>query len=150
MGGRVRTVTIGPASVITEAQAITVARRVLAHAFIGNDPAETRKRVQAAPTWSVFLDEYWRAASPGWKPSTRKSQGVYRRCYLDPAFPDLTIDAIGQPEVTRWFARHDPDLWIRRGQPLPLDPQRDDGEGGVLGLLARRGATPAAGSSATG
>ena len=105
MGGRVRTVTIGPASVITEAQAITVARRILAHAFVGNDPAETRKRVRAAPTWPVFLDEYWRAASPGWKPSTRKSQAVYRRCYLDPAFADLTIDVIAQPEVTRWFAR---------------------------------------------
>ena len=41
--------------------------------FVGNDPAETRKRVRAAPTWPVFLDEYWLAASPGWKPSTRKS-----------------------------------------------------------------------------
>ncbi len=105
MGGRMRTVTIGPAGVISETQAITIARRVLAHALVGHDPAETRKRVRAAPTWTAYLEEFWRARSPGWKATTRASQNVYRRNYLDPAFADTTIDAIGEPEVARWFAQ---------------------------------------------
>ena len=58
MAGRLRMVTIGRTSVISEAQAITVARRVLAHALVGNDPAETRKRVRAAPPWLLFLEQY--------------------------------------------------------------------------------------------
>ena len=105
MNGTPRLVTIGPASVISEAQAISVARRVLAHALVGNNPAETRKRVRAAPLWPDYVDQYWRASSPRWKPSTRKAHDVYRRLYLDPAFAELTIDAIGEPEVTRWFAK---------------------------------------------
>ena len=105
MNGAPRLVTIGPASVITETQAITVARRVLAHALVGNNPAETRKRVRAAPRWPDFIEQYWRAASPRWKPSTRKAHDIYRRLYLDPAFAEKTIDAIGEPEVARWFAK---------------------------------------------
>ena len=104
MAGRLRMVTIGRTSVISEAQAIIVARRVLAHALVGNDPAETRKRIRAAPPWAPFLEQYWRACSPSWKPSTRSVQDIYRRVYLNTAFADMTIDAIGEPEVTRWFA----------------------------------------------
>jgi Arm DNA-binding domain len=44
MGGRVRTITIGPATVLSQHQATMVARRVLAHAMVGHDPATTRKR----------------------------------------------------------------------------------------------------------
>ncbi|WP_419894859.1 integrase arm-type DNA-binding domain-containing protein, partial [Pseudomonas aeruginosa] len=46
MGGRVRTITIGPASVLTRHQAVMVARQVLAHARVGHDPATTRQRVR--------------------------------------------------------------------------------------------------------
>lgn len=105
MNGTARLVTIGPASVISEAQAIAVARRVLAHALVGNNPAETRKRVRAAPIWADYIEQYWHAASPRWKPSTRKAHNIYRRLYLDAAFAEMTIDSIGEPEVTRWFAK---------------------------------------------
>ena len=46
MGGRVRTITIGPASVLTRHQATMVARRVIAHAHVGHDPATTRQRIR--------------------------------------------------------------------------------------------------------
>lgn len=49
MAGRVRTVTIGPASVLTSHQAMSVARMVLAHALVGADPATDRKRIRLAP-----------------------------------------------------------------------------------------------------
>mgnify|MGYP003609473952 FL=1 len=42
MGGRVRTITIGPASVLTRHQATTVARLILAWVRIGRDPATDR------------------------------------------------------------------------------------------------------------
>ncbi|WP_174297094.1 integrase arm-type DNA-binding domain-containing protein [Sphingomonas bacterium] len=104
MGGRQRTVTIGPASVISEAQTIAVARRVLAQALVGDDPAAARKRLRAAPDWQPFLEEYWRICSSIWKPSTRQANEAYRRLYLDRAF-DTSIDAIDVPRVTRWFTR---------------------------------------------
>jgi len=49
MGGRQRTVTIGPALVLSEVQAIALARRVLAHAMVGDDPAATRQPIRTAP-----------------------------------------------------------------------------------------------------
>ena len=42
MSGRLRTVTIGPASVLTRHQAQMVARRVIAYAQVGRDPATDR------------------------------------------------------------------------------------------------------------
>jgi integrase len=104
MGGRARTVTIGPSHTLSEAQAIAVARRVLAHAMVGHDPATTRQRVRAAPDWHPFIDEYWRTCSPRWKTSTRAANDIYRRRWLDDAF-DSSIEAIDIPQVTRWFAR---------------------------------------------
>lgn len=105
MGGRVRTVTIGPASVITLHQAQMVARQVLAWARIGHDPASERQRIRKVPAFTDFLDEYWAACSPGWKASTRKTQGEYRRHYLDDAFPGKFVDEITEADVARWFAR---------------------------------------------
>ena len=103
MGGRSRTVTIGSAAVLSEAQAVLVARRVLAHAMVGNNPASTRKRERQAPTFRRYLDEYWAKASVKWKPLTLKANDIYRRLYLDDAFDGLTIDAITTADVARWF-----------------------------------------------
>jgi integrase len=104
MAGRVVTITIGPAAVITKHQAAMVARRVLAYAQVGSDPAAERKRIRSAPRYYDFLDEYWRRWSPRWKPSTYETQSQYRRLYLDDAFPGMFIDAINEADVTKWFA----------------------------------------------
>jgi len=105
MNGRPRTITLAASSVISEAQAVQVARRVLAQALLGDNPAAVRERVRAAPAWPVFIAEYWRLTKPRWKLSTLKAHNVYRRLYLDSAFADHTVDAIDGPEVVRWFAR---------------------------------------------
>ena len=105
MGGRQRTVTIGSAAVLSEAQAIDVARRVLARALVGDNPAETRLRARAAPTYVAFLDEFWTKVAARWKPSTRETMGFNRKHYFDNAFSDRTIDAISEADVARWFAR---------------------------------------------
>ncbi|BCA59515.1 tyrosine-type recombinase/integrase [Sphingomonas sp. HMP6] len=105
MNGRVRTVTIGPASVLTQAMAASVAKRVIAHALVGNDPAEDRKRIRNAPAFDDFVKEYWEKCESSWKPSTRRSWGHYRRMLIDGAFPDRYIDDIMPGDIARWFAR---------------------------------------------
>lgn len=105
MGGRVRTITIGPASVLTRHQATTVARLILAWVRIGRDPATDRQRVRAVPRFDDFLDEYWACCAQGWKPSTRKTHDEYRRGYLDDAFVGQYVDKIDEADVMRWFTR---------------------------------------------
>jgi len=104
MAGRLRTVTIGPASVLTQSQATKVARMVIAYAQVGQDPASDRARIRSAPRFDNFLDEYWARWSGNWKPATRYSNDKYREHYLDGAFPDVFIDALNEAHVTKWFA----------------------------------------------
>jgi integrase len=104
MAGRMRTVTIGSAAVITRHQATMVARRVLAYAQVGLDPAADRKRIRSAPRFDDFLKEYWDRWSPKWKPSTYETQTQYRALYLDRAFSGVFIDELNEAHVTSWFA----------------------------------------------
>jgi len=104
MGGRLRTVTIGPASVITCAQATKVARMVLAYAQVGQDPATDRERIRSAPRFDDFMDEFWAKWAVRWSERTYNNNCGYRRNYLDDAFPDLFVDELNEAHVTRWFA----------------------------------------------
>ena len=104
MNGRCRTITIAPTSVITEHRAGIIARRVLAHAEVGQNPANDRLRIRSAPMFQDFLDEYWQRTTPRWKESSRKMHDCYRRLYLERAFADIPIDEISDEHVTRWFA----------------------------------------------
>jgi len=104
MAGRLRTVTIGPASVLTRHQAQMVARRVIAYAQVGRDPASDRQRIRSAPRFDDFLEEYWSRWSPQWKASTLETHNGYRRQYLDGAFKGVFIDELNDADVTKWFA----------------------------------------------
>jgi integrase len=104
MGGRVRTVTIGPANVITQHQAAAVARRVSAYAQVGGDPATDRRRARGAPRFDDFLEEYWRRWAPRWKPSTYDRNQYYRALYLDDSFTGVFIDELNEAHVTKWFS----------------------------------------------
>ena len=103
MGGRSRTVTLGSASLITEFEARKLARQVLLRAQTGGDPASDRQAARSAPTFAAFLDDYWRRASPQWKASTRRTNDVYRRGYLDSAFKGMAVDEITKSDVLAWF-----------------------------------------------
>lgn len=103
MAGRMRTVTIGPASVLTRHQAMMVARRVIAHVRVGHDPATTRQQIRNAPSMDDFMDEYWEKCSPSWKPSTVETATGYRRCHIDGAFPEAFVDSLTEAEVIKWF-----------------------------------------------
>lgn len=105
MGGRQRVVTLGSAKVLTRAKALEVARRVQALALLGENPADTRARVRAAPAWTDFVEEYWQRCSPSWKPSTLRTHNSRRRNHLEPAFKGRFVDDIKHADVTKWFSR---------------------------------------------
>lgn len=105
MQRRTRTVTIGNAKILSEAQALEVARRVLLRAQVGENPAEKRKKRRSVPLYTDFLEVYWRKASPSWKPSTQTTHGLYRQNYLQSAFAGLFLDEIDEPHVQEWFNR---------------------------------------------
>ena len=104
MAGRLRTVTLGSAAVLTRSQATKVARTVIAYAQVGRDPATDRKRIRSAPRFDDYLAEYWAKWSPRWKMSTHETNSMYRFHYLDGSFPGIFIDALNEADVTKWFA----------------------------------------------
>ena len=104
MQGVTRTVTICNAAFVSEAKALDIARRVLLRAQVGENPAEEKKRKRARPAFVRFLDLYWSRIGPTWKPSTMRTNNVYRQTYLDGAFAGKGIDEIEEADVIRWFA----------------------------------------------
>lgn len=103
MAGRVRTVTIADARLITETLARNIARRVLLRAQVGENPADARCKGRAVPTYLAFLDRYWQSVASRWKPSTVASN-VYYRNHLRRAFVRRYLDKITPAEVRTWFA----------------------------------------------
>lgn len=103
MGGVTRTITLGNTGVLSKAQALKVARRILLRAQVGEDPASKRQEVRKSPLYRDFLDLYWKQASPKWKPGTLETHDGYRRKHLDHAFAGMYIDEIEQADVLAWF-----------------------------------------------
>ena len=105
MAGVTRTVTLGNINVLSKYQALTVARRVMLRAQVGEDPATVRKRSRKVPTYANFLELYWKTASAQWKPSTLKTHDGYRRKHLQSASAGRFVDEIEQADVLAWFNR---------------------------------------------
>lgn len=101
MGDRMRTVTIGNASVMSEAVARDVASRILLRCQVGENPAETRATIRSAPTFPAFLGEYWERMSRQWKPRTIETHDGYRRLHLDNAFAGKFVDQIETSDVAK-------------------------------------------------
>lgn len=105
MGGRIRTVNIGDARIITKAQASDVARRVLLRAQVGENPATNRKVARNVPRYEVFFEEYWARISPRWKSTTLSGNIHYKKNHLDRAFHGRFLNDISEADVLRWFTR---------------------------------------------
>ena len=103
MQGTTRTVTLGNTNILSEKQAMDVARKVLIRAQVGENPAEERKTTRKIPSYDDFLQIYWDKMRPKWKQSTRLTQSVYRCRYLDGAFPGKFVDEIEEADVQAWF-----------------------------------------------
>lgn len=103
MSGVTRTITLGNTGVLSRAQALKVARRVLLRAQVGEDPASKRQEVRKSPLYQDFIALYWKQISPKWKPGTLETHDGYRRKHLDHAFAGMYIDEIEQADVLAWF-----------------------------------------------
>lgn len=101
--GRTETITIGNAAVVDERLALDIARRCLYTAADAPALADERKRRRAAPLFQDFLAQYWRRVSPGWKPSTLKSENEYRVAYLASMFPGRGVDEITREDMAEWM-----------------------------------------------
>jgi len=99
MQGRTRTVTLGNANILSEKQAMDVARRVLIRAQVGENPADERQKKRSTPLFRDFLKFYWKTMSPKLKLLTRKTQTNYRKAHLDKAFAREFLDEIEQADV---------------------------------------------------
>jgi integrase len=105
MSGRQRMVTLGSISLLSESEARRLARQILVRAQTGGNPAEDRTAALASPEFATFLEEYWLRSERRWKPTTQRTQGVYRRRYLDGAFEGQYVDQISQADILNWFNR---------------------------------------------
>ena len=103
MQGTTRTVTLGNTTILSEKQAMDVARRVLIRAQVGENPADVRKNKRKIPSYDDFLKFYWKKMLPTWKHSTQLTQTDYRRRYLDKAFAGKFVDEIKEADVQTWF-----------------------------------------------
>ena len=101
--GRTETITIGNAAIVSERLALDIARRCLYVTADAPAPADERKRRRAAPLLQDFLAEYWRRVSPGWRPSTLKSENEYRVAYLASMFPGRGVDEITREDMAEWM-----------------------------------------------
>lgn len=101
--GRTVTMTIGNAAAIGRREARDIARRVKLRAQSGDDPAKERKAKRATPAFAKFLALYFERAAPSWKPSTWRTNQIYRGQHLDRAFADRPLDEITKADVQRWF-----------------------------------------------
>jgi len=105
MGGKQRLITIGDAAILTERMAKDVARRLILRIELGQNPADKKQRGRKTPTYAAFLQFYWEAVAPTWKPSTRETHDIYRRTHLDDAFVGKFIDEINHADAVRWHAQ---------------------------------------------
>ncbi len=103
MDGRTRTVTIGDSRLLSEAQAIDVAKRVLLRVQCGENPAAKRTITLAIPTFDSFADEYWEKMQAVWKSGTISRNIYYMRKHVRAAFAGQFLDEIEYKQVRRWF-----------------------------------------------
>ena len=73
---------------VSEAQAIDVARRVLLRVQCDENPATERAIIRAIPTFDSFADEYWEKMQAVWKSGTISRNIYYMRKHVRPAFAD--------------------------------------------------------------
>lgn len=107
--GKVTRMTLGAAERVSATAAKRRAQLYLLQARTGEDPRKAADDARASPTFREFANQYWTNWSPNWKPSTQRTNGIYRDKYLLPAFPRMHIDQITPALVYERYA-----AWSRR------------------------------------
>ena len=139
-----RRMVLGSAKVLTPDEAREAARRILSAVALGQDPAGSRSRGRATPTFREFAEQYLsEEASAKLKPRTVANYRIYLRKHAAPVIGSLKLDMVTPADIA---AMH-----RRIGQTKPMTANRIvECIGSVFryaatcGLVAR-GHNPAAG-----
>ncbi|MDC7684521.1 site-specific integrase [Asticcacaulis sp. BYS171W] len=107
-----RTITIGNASIISERDALDIARRCIYYSDPDGNLADSRLHARRTPLFQDYLQDYWLVARPLWKPSTQVTEDRYRRLYLNDAFIGMGVEEITRQDVVRWLGAA-----TRKGSP---------------------------------
>jgi integrase len=102
--GRERQFKIGPAEVITLAQARRRAREILAQAVLGADPQARRRELRATPTLDEFVRERYLPHIKSYKRSWRTDETVLR-IHILPTLGALAADEISGEAIADLLQR---------------------------------------------
>jgi hypothetical protein len=98
--GRERHIKIGPADVISLAQARWKARKLIAAAILGEDPQEQRQDLRRIPRFDEFVQSsllpFLRVSKRSWK-----TDETMFRCHVLPRLGRLFLDEITSEHVSR-------------------------------------------------
>ena len=100
--GQRRYATIGSADAMTVPEARREARSLIA-SYIEPAMKDCGPRTPGHPM-TVFADEFLERHGRHWKPRTVATNGGILRRDILPAFGHMTVDAIAEDDVKRWFA----------------------------------------------
>lgn len=96
--GRKRAYRIGPADLITVAQARRLAKKIMSQAYLGEDPQARRKEKRATPSLKQFIEERY---LPHIKSDKRswKIDEIFLRLHILPTLGKMPIDTITSEEI---------------------------------------------------
>lgn len=112
-----RRMVLGSIGTVTAEEARTAARKILASAALGNDPAAVRKGAREMPTFREFATRYLdEEASAKLKPRTTVNYRIYLSKHTYPAIGTIKLDKIDTAHLAR--------LHRRIGQTHPMTANR--------------------------
>ena len=100
--GQRRYATVGDAAVMTVPEARREARKLIA-SYIEPAVKDHGPKTPGHPM-AAFADEFLERQGRHWKPRTVETNGRIVRRVILPAFGHMTVDAIADDDVKRWFA----------------------------------------------
>jgi hypothetical protein len=98
--GKQQRVTLGRTEDIDAFSARSKARQLLAEVALDGLPGRVAQK--QAPSFSVYVDEFWRDCGHHWKRSTQERNSNVIRLDLLPHFGAMRLDTIGRPDIIRW------------------------------------------------
>jgi integrase len=98
--GKQQRMTLGRTEDIDAFTARWKARQLLAEVALDGLPRRNGQKL--APSFSQYVDEFWRDCGHHWKPSTQERNSNVIRLDLIPHFGAMRLDAISRPDIIRW------------------------------------------------
>jgi hypothetical protein len=98
--GKHQRITLGAVDDLDAPTARMQARRILAEVALDGLPRRVAQR--QSPTFTDYVDEFWRDCAHHWKPSTQKRNWDAIRLDITPQFGPMRLDIICRSDIIRW------------------------------------------------